>query len=276
MSGRARADIALVAVVGDVDLKLFDAFLEHYEALGVNELALGFVCGRACKTLIRRCEARACRPYIVHPGPWRVSASTWMRDELRRKARCDWHVLADVDEFQAYPGGLRGAIDECESHHRACAAGLLLDRLELPTSVHGTPQTRAELDRAFPQGAFLTACVLGADARKVTLARRDIPVAVGSHHLGDDRVLAGAAPYPVHHFKWRTGIREQLERRAAHFASSTSGYERAIHAEARRAVAFLSRRQLAREAIVDHFPASIYDWPPDWEERAADVLSRWQ
>lgn len=142
MSGRARADIALVAVVGDVDLKLFDAFLEHYEALGVNELALGFVCGRACKTLIRRCEARACRPYIVHPGPWRVSASTWMRDELRRKARCDWHVLADVDEFQAYPGGLRGAIDECESHHRPCAAGLLLDRLELPSSVHTTPQTR--------------------------------------------------------------------------------------------------------------------------------------
>jgi hypothetical protein len=47
VSGRTRADIALVAVVGDVEIELFDAFLEHYAALGVDELALGFVRGRA-------------------------------------------------------------------------------------------------------------------------------------------------------------------------------------------------------------------------------------
>jgi hypothetical protein len=276
VSGRTRADIALVAVVGDVEIELFDAFLEHYAALGVDELVLGFVRGRASDALIRRCEARACRPYIVHPGPWRVATSAWMHDELRRRARCDWHVLADVDEFQAYPGTLRAAVDECESSHRSCAAGLLLDRLAASSRACTVPQTRSALDRACPHGAFLTACVLGADARKVTLARRDISVAVGSHHLGDDRDFAGAVPYPVHHFKWRAGAREQLERRAARFADSTSVYERAIHTEALRAVAFLSERPSARKAIVDHFPASLYDWPPDWERRAEGVWSRWR
>lgn len=276
MNVRTRADIALVAVVGDVETQLFDAFLEHYAALGVDELALGFVRGPATEELIRRCEARACRPYILNSGPWRVATSTWMRDELRRRARCDWHVLADVDEFQVYRGTLHAVIDGCESSHRPCAAGLLLDRLGTSSQVDAAPQTRSELDRSYPQGAFLTACVLGADARKVTLARRDLSVAVGSHHLGDGREFADAVPYPVHHFKWRAGTRDQLERRAARFAGSTSVYERAIHTEALRAIAFLSERPSAREAIVDHFHASIDDWPPDWEGRAAGVWGRWR
>jgi hypothetical protein len=275
VSRRTRADIALVAVVGDVEIELFDAFLEHYAALGVDELALGIVRSRASEALIRRCEAKACRPYIVHPGPWRVATSAWMRDELRRQARCDWHALADVDEFQAYPETLRAAVDGCESSHRPWAAGLLLDRLAASSRVRAAPQTRSELDGAYPQGAFLTACVLGADARKVTLARRDISLAVGSHHLGDDRDFAVAVPYPVHHFKWRAGAREQLEWRAARFAGSTSVYERAIHTEALRAVAFLVGAALGAVSV-DHFSASIYDWPPDWERRAEAVWSRWR
>jgi hypothetical protein len=276
MSRQTHAEIALVAVVGDVDTELFDAFLEHYTALGVDEIALGFVGAQTTDALIHCCEARAFRPYILHPGPWRVSTSTWIRDELRRMTRCDWHVLADLDEFHAYPRGLRAAIDACEGQPQPCAAGLLLDRLDASSRIDRTPQTLSQLDRSYPQGTFLTACVLGADARKVTLARRDISVAIGSHHLGDDRHFPGTVPYPVHHFKWRTGARQQLEHRAARFAASTSVYERAIHTEALRAVAFLKQKPSAREAIIDHFPASIYDWPPDWRRRAECVCNRWR
>lgn len=274
-----KPDITVVAVIGAVEVELLDAFVEYYHRLGVDDFAFAFhfperVVSDQTDALLRRCREIVGQPKMVTTGRWGAGTNETLRDQIRQSTHSDWHVLADIDEFQAFNESLHSTIDDCESTLAHYATGLLVDRLPAETE-SGSFRSTSELDRAYPIGCFLTAKVLGGDLRKVVLARRDVDVAPGNHYVRAQPNAPAASPVPVHHFKWRPCVRSYLETRAGLFSGSSDLHEQAMRNEATRALAFMSRDTRSQLASLDWFPASIDRWPHDWRELAGAITSRW-
>ncbi len=260
---------------------LIKPFAAHYRALGVTEwrLAVHFPGGTQPsdrEQLLTALQDAFGPPDLVSEGDWLVPTNGILRDRLRASAQANWHLLADADEFQFHPGGIAKTIARCRTSATRFATGLFVDRLGAGGDVAAAAGTPADLDRHFPWGSFLTAEIARGDPRKVTLAHRDVKVgSPGNHFVWDDPVEA-PAPMPVHHFKWRAGVREYLEHRVLTFEHRTEPREQVVRSEAERALEFLSELQQIGSDRLATFPASLNELPPDWPAISAPVWRYWQ
>ncbi|MET9987670.1 hypothetical protein [Streptomyces rochei] len=107
-------------------------------------------------------------------------------------------MLADSDEFHAFPVPLPALIAEAESV-TGTVGGLMLDRIAADGSLpRGSPQDGG-LDGAYPLGGFLTHHLLRGAPRKIVLVHSTVPVASGNHRAEGHRPV-NRPPVVVHHF----------------------------------------------------------------------------
>ncbi|MET7685784.1 hypothetical protein [Streptomyces sp. NPDC005423] len=273
----------LIAVVGGVEPALLTAWITHYRGLGVERFHLGFRFPEHVTVDRRHQVQAACRelgivPEVVSVGPWHEHTNPRLRDALRERAGAGWHLLADADELHTYPAPLHEVIAAAEASGTGTVGGLMLDRVTADGSLTGWEADRG-LDAAYPLGAFLTHHLLRGDPRKIVLAHSSVPVASGNHRAEGHRP-ANQPPVVVHHFKWRDGVREDVERRAAYSADGTwkTGSPARL-AEARRLLEHLQRhggRIAVDSARLDFRPVSLASVPDWWAAQATRLVATWR
>ena len=204
--------VHLTTVVGG-SLTTFRRMLQHYADMGVTSFLVNVHLRWPSDPILDEARQIAAELGIsIHSttvGRWQdVIRNIYARS--RSAYPRDWHVLADQDEFQQYPLGLRETIKLCEREDYDYVQGCFIDRIAQGGRLEPI-RPDVSLFRQFPIGAFLTYPLAGADARKVVLVRGHVDLTQGQH-----RALSGnPCPHsktfvPVHHFKWVYGIRERL------------------------------------------------------------------
>ncbi|WFB09919.1 glycosyltransferase family 2 protein [Streptomyces sp. LX-29] len=274
---------ALIAIVGPVEPALLTAWTTHYRALGVEDFHLAFhfpdhVPYAWQHQLLATIRGLGIVPAKISTGPWHEHTNTQLRDALREQAGPGWHLLADADEFHSYPAPLPEVIAAAEEAGRQVVGGLMLDRVAADGRLaHWRPETG--LDRAFPLGGHLTHRLLHGDPRKIVLARSEVPVASGNHrapsHKPDPDALAC-----VHHFKWRMGVLDDLQRRVEKFTSGDwAEHTPAVREEADRLLDHIDRHH-GRIDVADPRLAfrrvSLDRLPTGWTAEARTIATRWR
>jgi len=225
----------------------------------------------------------ACRelgivPDAVSSGPWHEDTNPRLRDALRERGGAGWHLLADSDELQVYPAPLGEVVAAAEVSGTGTVGGLMLDRVTADGSLTGWDPEQG-LDASYPLGAFLTHQLLRGDPRKIVLAHSGVSVASGNHRSEGHRP-ANRPPVVVHHFKWRDGVREDVERRALHSAAGTwKTASPARLTEARRLLDHL-RRHGGRIGVdspgLNFWPVSLATMPAWWAAEATQLVATWR
>lgn len=276
-----RLPIALVAIIGPYAHDLVAPLVTYYSGLGVTEFRIALhippeTPAAHSERLVAACERAIGRPDLTSRGPWGPENKGLLTDRLRALAVADWHVLADSDEFQFHAGGIESTIDRCVARGLPFTTGLLVDRLTAAGDVRPGGSTPGELDDEFPLGSFLTTKLLDGDPRKITVAHREVNTSAGCHVTLTHAHLEPPAPLPVHHFKWRTGVREYLAERAGWFEGSALPLDRCVRKESLTAVKLLSRGLVPGKDGLATFPASLEELPANWDEMAAPIWRYWQ
>ncbi|MFJ5309580.1 hypothetical protein [Streptomyces sp. NPDC088350] len=272
---------SLVSVIGPVEPDLLRAFIDHYRGHGIREFFLGFhftdqASSEVRDRLLRTCEELVGPPVIISQGPWHETVHSELRDHLRVRAGVGWHVIADIDEFHDYPAPLDEIIDGAEEQNSAIVGGILFDRVARDGSL-GPWSLGAGLDKAFPLGGFLTARLLGGNPGKVVAAHSSARLSLGSHRCLDE-APTNRPIVPVHHFKWRAGILEDLRRRVV---NHTSGAWREngpwIRNEATKLLDHIEGnfgRIDVTDPILAFRPACLGDLPEGWDNDTLIPIER--
>ncbi|MEV0599858.1 glycosyltransferase family 2 protein [Streptomyces sp. NPDC050315] len=274
---------SLIAVIGPVEPPLLAAWIRHYRRLGIERFLIAFHFPQHVSADRRNALCAASHdvdvvPAVISTGPWHETTNTRLREVLRALAGPGWHLFADADEFQQYGVPLREITAEADRSGRRVVGGLLLDRV----TAHGRLSPWAPedgLDQTYPLGGHLTHRLLRGDPRKIVLARHDIAVASGNHrapgHKPDPDVLCA-----VHHFKWRSGVLDDLRRRVSHFTSGT--WEEQTPAVRNEAGRFLAHVEQHSGAINIADPrlafrhVSLEQLPHGWSGEARRIVTAWR
>ncbi|MGV9315542.1 glycosyltransferase family 2 protein [Streptomyces sp. NPDC003691] len=274
---------ALIAVVGPVEPSLFEAWVHHYRKLGIERFLIAFHFPEHVPHAQQHQLQAACRELGIVPtgtstGPWHEHTNTQLRDALRHHAGRGWHLLADADEFQQYAAPLPEVIEQAERSGHRTVGGLMLDRVTATGHLTGW-RTEDGLDHAYPLGGHLTHRLLHGDPRKIALACHDIPVSSGNHrspgHRPDpDRLCA------VHHFKWRSGVLDDLRRRVQHFSTGTWQEQTpAVRGEAARLLSHVRRHSGSIDIGDPQFAfrrVGLDRTPDGWAAEARDIVTAWR
>lgn len=274
---------ALIAVIGPVEPALLTAWVHHYRTLGIERFLLAFHFPDHVPPQQRHHVQAACHelgivPAAVSTGPWHEHTNSQLRDALRELAGTGWHLLADSDEFHTYPAPLAEVLDQAARSGIGTVGGLMLDRVATDGALSAWNPTDG-LDAAYPLGGFLTHHLLRGDPRKIVLAHSSVPVASGNHRAEGHRPT-NQPPAVVHHFKWRQGVRQDIERRAEHAA--TGAWETtspALLNEARRLLEHLQRHggRIATDSPRIAFrPVSLQAMPVWWATEATRLAATWR
>ncbi|EFG64932.1 conserved hypothetical protein [Streptomyces sp. SPB074] len=274
---------ALVAVIGAVEPALLTAWTAHYRRLGVERFHLAFhfaehVPDAWRRQLLDTAWELGLPTSLVSTGPWHEHTNTELRDALREQAGPGWHLLADSDEFQTYPAALNDVAAEAEENGRAVVGGLMLDRVSADGRL-ALWRPESGLDRTFPLGGHLTHRLLQGDPRKIVLALSDVTVASGNHRAPgrkpDSQALAC-----VHHFKWRSGVLDDLRRRVDRFASGAwSEQSPAVRDEAGRLLEHVdrhNRRIDVSDPRLGFRHVTLERMPHGWATEAARIATAWR
>jgi hypothetical protein len=273
----------LIAVIGPVEPALLTAWVGHYRALGVDRFLLAFhftehACPERRHAVQATCRELGIAPEAVSTGPWHEHTNTQLRDLLRAKAGEGWHMLADSDEFHAFPVPLPELIAEAE-RATGTVGGLMLDRVAADGTLPGWSPHDGGLDGAYPLGGFFTHHLLRGDPRKIVLAHSTVPVASGNHRAEGHRPV-NRPPVVVHHFKWRAGVREIVEQRAAYSADGTwQDASPARLTEARRFLNHLDQHGGRINVQDERFgfrPVSTHAMPDWWAQDATHIVTTWR
>ena len=136
------------------------------------------------------------------------------KEEMREKyvSQDDWIIPADLDEFIQFPAEIPKLIDEMIQNQATFINGIFSDRLSHSGILTSTDQTQYIWEQ-YPLEAEVSSKLVKCWCTKVTLARGDCVLTSGHHN-----VIAPCKPLinrkcKIHHFKWRLGLKEALEKR---------------------------------------------------------------
>ncbi|MBV9024873.1 MAG: hypothetical protein JO362_14050, partial [Streptomycetaceae bacterium] len=134
-------------------------------------------------------------------------------------------------------------------------------------------------DFAYPLGGHLTHRLLHGDPRKIVLARHHVTVSSGNHRAPDhkpdpDRICA------VHHFKWRSGILDDLHRRVRRFSSGTWQEQTpAVRDEASRLLEHVGQHGGVVNISDPRFAfrrVNLDQMPSGWAADARSIVTTWR
>ncbi|MER5969470.1 glycosyltransferase family 2 protein [Streptomyces sp. NPDC002055] len=274
---------ALIAVIGPVEPDLLTAWTAHYRSLGIERFHIAFhftshVPDGRQEELLETSRALGHGPSHVNTGPWHERIHSDLRDALRHEAGPGWHLIADSDEFHHHTEPIDRVISTAEASGRTVVGGLMLDRVS-PDGRLSPWQPHNGLDRAFPLGGHLTHRLLHGDPRKIVLASSQVALAPGNHRA------PGHKPAPdslacVHHFKWRSGVADDLRQRVAKFSSGEWTEDTsAVRTEAGRLLDHIDQHG-GRINVADpslRFRNVTLDRMPDgWAAEAGSIVTRWR
>ena len=273
----------LVAVVGSVEPALLAAWTAHYRRLGIERFHLAFhfpdhVPDVWRHQLIAASHDLGVVPARISTGPWHEHTNTQLRDHLRHQAGTGWHLIADSDEFQTYSAPLSEMIDQAEAARQKVIGGLLLDRVTNDGRLAlWRPETG--LDRAFPLGGHLTHRLLKGDPRKIVLAHSSVTMTSGNHRAPGHKPAADMLAC-VHHFKWRSGVLDDLQRRVEQFTSGEwAEHTPAVRSEASRLLLHIDRhngRIDVSDPRLGFRHVTLDRLPDDWAAEAARIATTWR
>jgi hypothetical protein len=278
-----RSPLPLISVVGPVAPKMFAEFVAHYRSQGVGDILIAFHFTEHASRdrqaeLLECCDRLVGRPVLVSTGPWHEHIHGDLRDHLRRRAGTGWHVLADVDEFHAYPRPPGELVAEAEDRGSGQVGGVLFDRVSADGALVDWAPEKG-LDASYPLGGFLTSRLLGGNPRKVVLAHSSLPLILGSHYSPagppDNDPLV-----PVHHFKWTDAVLPDLRRRVTeHSSGAWWEVTPSIRTEAAALLEHLSNNG-GRIDVTDpgllFRPVSLDHLPDRWAPESRDVAERYR
>lgn len=191
-------------------------WIRHYQQLGVDEIHVHLHIPDPKDPSWELLEAEArdagCPVAGVHHEDW-ITTAKRIYHESRKEFPDHWFVLADVDELQEYPAGLRQVVGECDRAGFDAVRGCFVDRVARDGSLAPVERGRP-LSEQYPIGAFLTTPVLMGDPRKVLVVKGGRPVRYGQHHaIGGNPCPPKYYYLPVHHYKWVAGLEARLAQR---------------------------------------------------------------
>jgi hypothetical protein len=276
-------NLPLIAVIGPVEPALFAAFVEHYRRQGVGDILVAFHFTPQAPESRRSAILDACHelvgaPVLISQGPWHEHIHGDLRDHLRRRCGTGWQVLADIDEFHSYPAPIPELIAAAEDSGSQQVGGVLLDRVA-PQGILADWAAEQGLDASYPLGGFMTSRLLGGNPRKVVLAYSALELILGSHY-SPAGYPTNDPLVPVHHFKWRSGVLDDLRGRVTeHSRGAWTEVSPAIRTEAG---AFLEHIRSngghidVNDPRLMFRPVSLRDLPAGWAAQSRDVAERYR
>ncbi len=273
---------ALIAVIGPVEPALLSAWADHYRRLGIERFHLAFhfpdhVHDAWWHQLVTVSRNLGIAPAQISTGPWHEHTNAQLRDHLREQAGTGWHLIADSDEFQSYPAPVSEMINQAEMSGQKVIGGLMLDRVATDGRLAAwCPE--AGLDRAFPLGGHLTHRLLEGDPRKIVIAHSSVTVASGNHRAPDHKPAMDTLAC-VHHFKWRSGVLDDLRRRVEQFtAGKWAEHTPAVRSESSRLLQHVNRHHGRIDVADPHLafrPVTLDRLPDDWATESATIATTW-
>lgn len=241
------------------DVSLLPHFVSYYRSLGVEEFAISVLEQRPGI----RAEAEAVAAslgagiHLYGAAEWekRCGVEGANKDELRRRVAQpgDWLIPADLDEFIQFPAPLPALIDQLRAADAQYVTGMFRDRLA-PDGMLAATESAPPIWEQYPLEAAVTERLAQGLCIKVILCRADCELSSGHHFVsGAMRRWDGAAG-TVHHFKWRAGLAEALERRVEVYRREKVSWI----GECQRVVAYLAEHG---RIIPEHFGARL-GWQP--------------
>jgi hypothetical protein len=153
------------------------------------------------------------------------------KEEIREKylSRDDWFIPADLDEFIQFPASIPQLINEMVKEGATFINGAFSDRLS-STGVLTQTEESPSIWEQYPLEAEVSAKLVRCWCTKVTLARGDCILTSGHHNVIAPCKPLVARKCTIHHFKWRHGLKEALERRIVTYkAQKIANYSESEH-----------------------------------------------
>jgi hypothetical protein len=202
------------------DDTLLPHFLKYYHWLGVRK----FIIAVSDQRQLSRNVTEACADTNFditiqdYAGmPLLTGALREHRDSLRQVyiESSAWWIPADLDELHQYPLPLAELVTQLQHGSYTHCSGVFVDRIAEDGSLQTNLPTPS-LFQQYPWEAQLTRFLAKGSHRKVSIARGDVRVSMG-HHLVVGNNKRFKLRSRTHHFKWRTGLLEQLTQRVKQF-----------------------------------------------------------
>jgi len=275
--------LPLIAVIGPVEPHLFKEFIEHYRRVGVSDIFVAFhfipeVPQHKRSAVLDVCNELVGPPALISQGPWHEDLHASLRDHLRSRAGTGWQILADIDEFHSYtdsPSDLIAAAEAVGSHQ---IGGILLDRVADDGKLCGWEPSKG-LDATYSLGGFLTSRLLGGHPRKIVVAHSSVDLVLGSHRSVSGEPV-NEPLVPVHHFKWRAGVLDDLKRRVEeHTRGSWREFTPAIRTEAAELLRHVEKNEGRIDVEDPSFmfqSVSLYEIPDNWSTMSRQVFIDYQ
>jgi hypothetical protein len=205
-------NIHLVTLIGS-HVKQLPYMLDHYRKMGIESFIINVHVERQDDPVLS--EVRQTVGDFGHEiasvtvGKWSFAIHQGVYHQSRSGGEDDWFLIADLDEFQIYPGNLFNIIEECEREGYEYIRGCFIDRIAADGSF---PELRLDMpiEDQFPLGSIFTYHILGGLPLKVVAAKRHIMLGPGNHYpMNGVGCPITDCFVQVHHYKW---IREIVER----------------------------------------------------------------
>lgn len=214
------------------DPKLLPHFLNHYSKLGVTEFIIAVIYYQDNETEIVDYVRNYCKEYNASIFPLKKSIIGSHKDDIEKYLKSkhyvkpnEYIIYADIDEFFEYPAPMSEIIDEMNKQNIWCICSNFNDRISSDGSLVDIVEN-INLGKQFVLGCTITNKILQGWTQKVILQRGRVVLQSAAHHdtksgMLDRYPIGNKSQYFIHHFKWRSGLIEQIEHRLKNKYSST-------------------------------------------------------
>jgi hypothetical protein len=208
--------IHLVTVVGS-RLDLLPHMLRYYRGIGITSLLVNLHLDTYQSPLFHKacaiCKTFGATIDGVFIGKWLQGVNPFLYWQTRRQHLDDWFILADVDEFQAYPRDVRLFLSDMDKQGYDYVQGCLLDRIGRDGTFPSVAEDMPVWEQ-YPLAGLVTYRILKANILKIVAAKGYVRLAPGQHGA----VNGTGCPVEqeciqVHHFKWSSDVVTRLEHR---------------------------------------------------------------
>lgn len=210
-------NVRLVTVVGDY-AKPLPFMLSHYRKLGIESFIINVNLKTQDDPILsevrRYTDDLGCSISSITIGKWSEALNLRLYNQSRADHPNDWFVLADLDEFQCYPGDLLSILEECERHGYDYLEGCFIDRIAECGTFPELNYERPIADQ-FPLGCIFTNRILGGIPLKIVAAKGHVMVSPGNHSaMNGPGCPVDEYFVQVHHYKWMHGLIDRMKSRA--------------------------------------------------------------